>query len=156
MLECPNRIFPIEPHNDIPFITYLPKGIADIIYANFLAKLPIFKQDIRLCLKNVKSFNHFISTGTLVSNVNKLGGSVLLKKSRRKIFGGDKHLKKPIEIFWKETEIAGAECLLFFKECAANIQEIIRWYFYNHYIYVEYIWYYTRDILLRVWWRAKC
>lgn len=79
ILECPNRGFPMEPHNKIPFITYLPKGVAHIMCADFLSKLPIFKQDIRLRLKNVKMVNQFISTGKLIKIVNKLGGSVLMK-----------------------------------------------------------------------------
>lgn len=105
MLECPNRIFPIEPHNEIPFITYLPKGIADIICANFLAKLPIFKQDIRLRLKNVKSFNHFISTGTLVSNVNKLGGSVLLKNPGERFLAETNISRSLLKFFEKRPKL---------------------------------------------------
>jgi len=31
LIECPNRYYPIEPHNNIHLITYLPKNIADYL-----------------------------------------------------------------------------------------------------------------------------
>jgi ubiquinone/menaquinone biosynthesis C-methylase UbiE len=87
ILECPNRFFPLEPHNKIPLITYLPKGIADILCAGVFSKFPLFKADMRLRMKNVASFKHFISTGKLERMVKKMGGHILLKNPVERFIG---------------------------------------------------------------------
>jgi ubiquinone/menaquinone biosynthesis C-methylase UbiE len=88
IIDCPNRYFPVEPHNNIPLITYLPKSIADFICADLLSSLPLLKPDMKLRLKNVASFNHFISTGKLVKMVSNMGGDILLRNPVERFVGG--------------------------------------------------------------------
>ena len=60
LVECPNRLFPFEPHNHVPLITFLPKLLADFV-CRLLSSLALFPQDLRLRLRNVTGIGHFIS-----------------------------------------------------------------------------------------------
>lgn len=87
IVDCPNRFFPVEPHNEIPFITYLPKKAADLLCSTALSRLPFLKADLRLRLKNVASFAHFISRGQLARMINEMGGRILMENPVERFLG---------------------------------------------------------------------
>ncbi|MCH8004058.1 MAG: class I SAM-dependent methyltransferase [Nanoarchaeota archaeon] len=74
-ITCPNKLWPIEPHLKLPFLSYLPKKIADayviitgkgkeydiypMTYSEFLGKLKIFFNLENFSLEILKNPKHY-------------------------------------------------------------------------------------------------
>lgn len=87
LIECPNRLFPLEPHNNIPLIPYMPKGVADVLCSRLLSRFPYFSPDHRLRLKNVASFSHFLSPRRIQQEIRQFGGQIFLMNPVERFLG---------------------------------------------------------------------
>src|SRR2546425_495035 len=58
LLSCPNRVYPHEPHSNVPFISWLPISLSRRLCKQVAASAP---PDIKQQLEITKCFNHFIS-----------------------------------------------------------------------------------------------
>jgi len=76
LMESPNRFFPKEPHQQISFITLLPKSFANIIL-RIISKTPIVNKDFRQRCENVIGLPSFVSYFTLKRLAEKAGFQVV-------------------------------------------------------------------------------
>lgn len=95
LLDCPNRLYPIEPHNRIPLVTYLPKKQADSLCL-YLSKKDFLNKDLQLRLKNVTTFNHFISYFFLEQKLKSLEVEIVKTTPLERFLGGNPFIKKII------------------------------------------------------------